>query len=106
MSKMDRIGLDVESLSYDDYGEFATYEDKTNEIANDLIIEDGKFVWQISRTSNGEYENIKQIECMPMFESELDLMIQMGDVLDKYIKNEKDFKIKIQYGGINNKIRI
>ena len=95
MSKMDRIGMDVESLVYGDYGEFATYVDKTNEYANDLIIEDGKFVWQISKISGGEYMNIQQIECIPMFESELDLMIQMGDVLEKYIKTHLDYNIKI-----------
>lgn len=96
LSQLNKIDADVESLEYEDYNELATYDDKSQDLAIDLIIVKGKFYFQISNTSDGEYENIAKIECTPNFNSELDLMYQMRDSLDKFIEDELEYSLSMQ----------
>lgn len=93
---LERISMDVENLTYEDYHELATYENKTDGYSNDLIIENGKFNWQISKITDDEYKNIAEIDCEPNFNSEEELMIQMRDALNKFIDNEMEYGISMQ----------
>lgn len=96
LEDMKRISNDVKSLTYDDYHEFATFEDNTSEFSIDLIIEDGTFCWQISKTVNGEYDNLASIPCEPKFDNAMELMNQMKEALDTFIEKELSYDIQFK----------
>lgn len=87
-----KISNEVESLSYSDYYELATYKNKIDKYKNDLIISNGCFYWRISKLYGADL-NIEEIKCNPNFNSEEELMIQMRNALVEFIDEQLEYEL-------------